>query len=153
MWPPRSPCRNNTELKLSSWTRGNQTISRHSFKYKKMQTLYQSRTELSNQILISFRMQGKQTDSYLANALGWRTEKKARESEGHGQRKKGIVGGCSDALSAVHCYCASVTAGSQGCQDRAGVSKRLQPLHWNDLEEIQSWGAGHGRTDLQSKSF
>lgn len=52
---------------------------------------------MSNQMLISFRTQSKQTDSYLAKCL-----RPEREGEGvrerHRDRKGGIVGGGGDAL-------------------------------------------------------
>ncbi len=54
---------------------------------------------MSNQMLISFRKQCKQTDSFLAKCLTSNPER-GGESErvGHGERKGGIVVGGGDAL-------------------------------------------------------
>lgn len=80
--------------------------------------------------------------------------KKARERAGHGQRNGGIVGGCSDALSAVYCYCALVTAGSQGCQDGAGVSQETpaSPLEWPGGNSAPG-GRGIDRRTFKVRAF
>lgn len=78
-------------------------------------------------------------DSFLAKPLACQPES---EGERHRERKGGIVGGDGDALGVFasvlcnHCYCASVTAGGQACQDRAPFPQRPQPLCWNAQEEI-----------------
>ena len=89
-----------------------------------------------------------------------RERERERESEGErergtGERKGGIVGGGGDALrrlclGVVYCYCASVIAGGQACQDGAAFPQRPQPLRWNAQEEIQPprQGAMDGRTPL-----
>lgn len=86
----------------------------------------------------------EQTDWQLPGPTSYTSAwKRRRAQKGERQRQKGADcqwwRWCSRRLRlwAVCCYCASVIAGGQACQDRAAFPQRPQPLCWNAGEEVQ----------------